>query len=239
MRSPRVALVLGARNLGSAIAEDLTAHGWSVACVARSDASLDRARSAGALAIRADASDPDAFDDAIGTAQEALGAVSLIVNAVTASRPAPGDAWGGGPIIDGSLAQLRGWCVPVAEQALVFLSVGARRLRATGGGTLVQVTGGSARRALPSRGMWAAGAAATRALTHAAAQELRGQGIHVALLIVDATIESEKTTGRAGVSDAMIEMSDVAHAVRFIADQKPRGLTHELVVTPAQERWVP
>ena len=75
----------------------------------------------------------------------------------------------------------------------MFLSTGARALRRTGGGALVQITGGSSRRAIPGKGLWAAGAFATRALVQAAAQELRGEGIHVALLAVDATIESPKT----------------------------------------------
>ena len=56
----------------------------------------------------------------------------------------------------------------------MFLSTGIRTLREGGaGGTLIQVTGGSARRAMPGRGIWSAGAQASRALTHAAAQEVR------------------------------------------------------------------
>ena len=46
---------------------------------------------------------------------------------------------------------------------------------------------------MPGRGLWSAGGQATRAMVHAAAQEEREHGIHVALLIVDATIESPKT----------------------------------------------
>ena len=42
---------------------------------------------------------------------------------------------------------------------------------------------------MPGRGLWAAGAFGVRAITQAAALELRPQGIHVALLIVDAGIE--------------------------------------------------
>jgi hypothetical protein len=34
-------------------------------------------------------------------------------------------------------------------------------------------------------------------------------------------------------------MGEVAAAVRFLVDQGSRALTHELVVTPAGERWVP
>jgi NADP-dependent 3-hydroxy acid dehydrogenase YdfG len=119
----------------------------------------------------------------------------------------------------------------------VFLSEGVR----AGAGKLIQITGGSARRAMPSRGLWAAAAHATRAITHAAAQELRADGIHVALLIVDATIDSPKTArfiaGRPENETA--DMAEIARAVEYLANQSPRAYTHELVVTPAGDRWVP
>jgi NADP-dependent 3-hydroxy acid dehydrogenase YdfG len=125
----------------------------------------------------------------------------------------------------------------VAEQAFVFLSEGVR----SGAGTLIQITGGSARRAIAGRGLWAAGAAATRALTHSAALELREQGIHVALLIVDATIESPKTAGMiAGrAPEETAEQAQIARAMEYLANQTNRAWTHELVVTPAGDRWLP
>src|ERR1700757_5368473 len=71
-----------------------------------------------------------------------------------------------------------------------FLSACARFMSAQGGpSTIIQVTGGSARRGMPGRGLWGAGAFAVRALTQAAASELREQEIQVALLIIDATID--------------------------------------------------
>ena len=131
--------------------------------------------------------------------------------------------------------------VAVAEQAFVFLSTGARALRQSGGGTLVQITGGSSRRAMPGKGLWAAGAFATRALVQAAAQELREESIHVALLAVDATIESPKTAAFTGdqPANALADQGQVAEAVAFLVSQRERALTHELVVTPAGDRWVP
>jgi NADP-dependent 3-hydroxy acid dehydrogenase YdfG len=139
------------------------------------------------------------------------------------------------------LEAFRGWTVAVAEQAFVFLSIGAEALGQTGGGALIQITGGSSRRAMPGRGLWAAGAFATRALVQAAAQELRAQGIHVALLAVDATIESPKTAEfTRGVNRAALaDLGEVAQAVAYLVEQGARGFTHELVVTPAGERWVP
>ena len=147
-----------------------------------------------------------------------LGPPTLLVNAVTASRPPDdGKGFGGGPIGDATLDGFRGWSAAVAEQAFVFLSTGIRALRESGGGTLVQVTGGSSRRAMPGRGLWSAGAQATRAMVHAAAQEVREEGIHVALLIVDATIESPKT-------EAYTRDQPARRAGRPAPDRRGRGL---------------
>ena len=232
-------VVLGARNLGRAVLHHFRADGWEGAAVARSAASLEGIDGIG---LQADAADPDALRAALAEARERLGGLDLIVNAVSASRPPQsGGPFGGGPIAEATVEGFRGWSAAVAEQAFVFLSEGGKALRAAGGGTLVQVTGGSARRAMPGRGLWASGAAATRALTHAAAQEWRADGIHVALLVVDATIDSPKTEERlrGRPPEESAGQEDVARAVAALAAQSPRGYTHELVVTPAGDRWVP
>jgi len=184
-------VVLGARNLGGAILQHHLAAGWQGAAVARSDDTLQSVRAAGGVALQADASDPDSLRGALEQARAELGGIDLIVNAVSAARPPGQGPFGGGPFAEATIEGFRGWTGAVAEQAFVFLSEGVK----AGAGTLIQVTGGSSRRAIGGRGLWAAGAAATRALTHSAALELRDQGIHVALLIVDATIESPKTAG--------------------------------------------
>jgi hypothetical protein len=94
---------------------------------------------------------------------------------------------------------------------------------------------------MPERGLWSAGGQAARAMVHAAAQEVRAEAIHVALLIVDATIESPKTAGftRGQPRDALADQRLVAEAVSFLAGQEPRAYTHELMLTPAGDRWVP
>jgi 3-oxoacyl-[acyl-carrier protein] reductase len=235
-------VVLGARNLGGAILDHFLARDWRGAAVARSADTLTRVRERGALALEADASDPRALADALARAREELGGLDLVVNAVSAARATEGEPFGGGPVADASLEGFRGWAVAVAEQCFVFLSCGVRALRDAGGsGTLVQVTGGSARRAFPGRGPWAAGAFATRALVQAAAQELREEGIHVALLAVDATIESPKTEPftRDLPREALASQEAVAAAAWFLTGQGARGMTHELVVTPQGDRWIP
>jgi NAD(P)-dependent dehydrogenase (short-subunit alcohol dehydrogenase family) len=223
-----VLVVLGAANLGGAILEHHLAAGWTGAAISRSTPDLS-----------ADASDAPQLRTALARVREGFGGLDLIVNAVSAARPTKPGPFGGGNLADADVEDFRGWTAAVAEQAFVFLSEGAKAI--SPGGTLIQVTGGSARRPLPGKGLWGAGAAATRALTLASAQELREQGIHVALLVVDATIESPKTAsfiaGRAPEETA--DMADIARAVEYLATQSNRAMTHELVVTPAGDRWLP
>jgi NAD(P)-dependent dehydrogenase (short-subunit alcohol dehydrogenase family) len=238
---PKTAVVLGARNLGGAIVDHFLSLGWNAAAVAQSEDTLAAVRARGALALEADASDVESLQGALRTARSELGSVDAIINAVTASRPTKPGPFGGGPLDEADIEDFRGWTVAVAEQAFVFLSTGMVALRENGGGTLVQITGGSSRRANPGRGLWAAGAFATRALVQAAAQELRGDGIHVALLAVDGTIESPKTASYTANAprESLADMPGVARAVGFLVEQGARAMTHELVVTPAGDRWVP
>jgi NADP-dependent 3-hydroxy acid dehydrogenase YdfG len=233
--------VLGARNLGGAIIDHFVGLGWNAAGVARSEETLERVRAQGALAIEADAADVDSLGAGLARVRAELGSLDAVVNAVSAARPTGGGPFGGGPFGAANLDAFHAWTVAVAEQAFVFLSVGAAALREGGGGALIQITGGSSRRAIPGRGLWAAGAFATRALVQAAALELREEGIHAALLVVDATIESPKTSDftRDVPREALGDMGQIAAAVSFLVQQGSRALTHELVVTPAGERWVP
>jgi NAD(P)-dependent dehydrogenase (short-subunit alcohol dehydrogenase family) len=164
-----------------------------------------------------------------------VGKVDLVVNAITTT---PGF---GGPIHEAPPDALDAYVGALLPGIFNVLRVGGRVLAGQGHGTLVQVTGGSARRGNPGRGPWAAAAFATRALVQSQAAELREQGVHVALLIVDAIIESEKT--KHWLEDEPPErsasMEDVAHAIAYLHAQTPRAWTHELQLTPALERWVP
>jgi NAD(P)-dependent dehydrogenase (short-subunit alcohol dehydrogenase family) len=94
---------------------------------------------------------------------------------------------------------------------------------------------------MPGRGLWSAGAQAVRALVHAAAQELREDGIHVALLIVDATIASPRTAAYTADApeDSLADQAQIARAVEYLAGQSRLAWSHELTLTPKGDRWVP
>lgn len=235
----RSAVVFGARNLGKGIIDLLCAEGWAVAGVARSESTLAGVREAGALALRADVTDQASVRSALAEAATAHGGVDLVVNAASAYGGERSGPFGGGPIAEAAPDAYESWAAAPARSAFTFLSAAGAFLVAQGRpATVIQVTGGSSRRASAGRGLWAAGAFGVRAITQAAALELREQGIHVALLIVDAGIQPIADSP----DDAKANFADpreLAASVLFLADQGARGATHELQVTPLAERWVP
>jgi NAD(P)-dependent dehydrogenase (short-subunit alcohol dehydrogenase family) len=235
-----VLLVFGARNLGKTIASAFAAEGWSAAAVATSEETIGAFRSAvpGALGLVGDARLESDVQQAIDATRERFGSLDLVVNAIGA-RPRGG--FGGGALIESPADAMEPYLDELVPAIFNVVRLGGRALVEGGGGTIVQVTGGSARRAIGGRGPWAAGAFATRALMQSAALELREQGVHAALLIVDATIASPKTAAmlQGREDDETTTEQDVAAAVRYLAEQGPRGWTHELQITPRLDRWVP
>lgn len=236
----RGAVVFGARNLGKAVIDLLRAEGWAVAGVAQTESTLEGVTAAGALAIRGDVTDQASVTQALEKAAAANGRIDLVLNAASAYGGDRSGPFGGGPIAGAPPEAFDSWAAAPARSAFSFLSAAGRFMQAQGAlGTLVQVTGGSSRRASAGRGLWAAGAFGVRAITQAAALELKEQGIHVALLIVDAGIEPLTGAQPGQPTDALADPRELAAAVLFLADQGARGTTHELQVTPLAERWVP
>ena len=236
----RSALVFGARNLGKAIIETLSGAGWNVAGVARSDQTLEGVSAVGALAIRGDVTDPGSVGEVLEQAAAANGPLDLVVNAAAPYGGARTGPFGGGPLLEATPDAFDAWALVPPRAAFSFLSATSRHLVGYGRpATMVQVTGGSSRRVIAGRGPWAAGAFGVRALTQAAALELRERGIHVALLIVDAGIQP-LTGVREGVDPAALaDPYDLGRAVLYLGEQGARAATHELQVTPLGERWVP
>jgi NAD(P)-dependent dehydrogenase (short-subunit alcohol dehydrogenase family) len=229
------ALVIGARNLGFSVIERLSADGWDVAGAAVSAETLARVAGAGALALEVDVTDQSSVLAALEEAGGRFGRVDLVVNAASPYAGPSEGPFGGGPLAASDPAAFDRWAALPARGAYAFLSASARYLKTQGGpATVVQITGGSSKRAMPGRGLWAAGAFSVRALTQAAALELRAEEIHVALLVVDAGID------RSGEKDAhSADQPSLAAAVAYLASQSPRAMTHELQVTPALDNWTP
>ena len=221
-----VLLVFGARNLGRTIASVFSADGWSIAAVAASEETIDAFRSAlpGALGLAGDARQESDVQYALDATRNRFGSLDLVVNAVgTRSR--------GGSLGRSACRRSRHAMEPYVDELVpaIFnvVRLGGRALVEGGGETLVQITGGSARRAIGGRGPWRAGGGVRDAcVLQSAALELRERGVHAALLIVDATIASRKNAAQLvdRQQDETTTEQDVAAAVRYLAEQSPRGV---------------
>jgi NAD(P)-dependent dehydrogenase (short-subunit alcohol dehydrogenase family) len=184
--------------------------------------------------------DAASVTSALEEAAAVNGPLDLVVNAAAPYGGSRSGPFGGGPLVEAAPDAFEAWAVAPSHAAFTFLSATGRYLVGQDRpATIVQVTGGSSRRAMPGRGLWAAGSFGVRAITQAAALELREQGIHVALLIVDAGIQP-LVGKREGVDPATLaDAHEIGQAVRFLAEQGSQAATHELQVTPLAERWVP
>jgi NAD(P)-dependent dehydrogenase (short-subunit alcohol dehydrogenase family) len=229
-------LVFGARNMGRVLTRECVRGGWNAAAVARTQQTIDllHEQVPDALGIVADAAQPAEVERAIAQTRERFGRIDLVVNAIT-------DGPRSGSILELGEDAFDSYLQQLLPAIFNVIRLGSRALVAQGGGTFVQMTGGSARRGMPNRGPWAATAFATRALTQSVAAELRSRMVHVVLLIVDAIIESEKTEEwmRGEPPEKFASMDEVAKAIAYLHGQSPRAWTHELQVTPALETWVP
>jgi len=216
-------LVFGARNLGRVIAEHLMERGWTATGVARTQDTVDAFPGNG---IVADATQLDDMRRAVADA----GDFDLAVNAVS-----PKGRFGGGDLITTDDDAMLPYTEQVLPEVFGFYRTCGGKLAERGSGTIVQVTGGSARRALPGRAPWGAGAAGVRALSQAAANELKPKGVHAALLVCDGSF------GGPGDDDGgeKIDTVELAKAVLFLHEQGRSAWTHELVVTPVGDRWTP
>jgi NAD(P)-dependent dehydrogenase (short-subunit alcohol dehydrogenase family) len=229
-------LTFGARNVGRVLARELARDGWDAAGVARTQETIDmfRREVPDGLGIVADARSSAEVERAFAEASTRFGKIDLVVNAIT-NGPR------GGPIVDLPEDAFDRYLHDLLPAIFNVVRIGSRALVESGGGTFVQMTGGSARRGMPTRGPWAAAAFATRALTQSVAAELRERNVHVALVIVDAIIESEKTADwlKGDPAEKSASMEEIAKAIAYLHAQSPRAWTHELQLTPALETWVP
>ena len=233
--------MFGARNLGKAIIEVLVADGWAVAGAARTDATLAGVTALGALALRADVTEPASVERALAQAVEAHGDVDLVVNAAAAYGGERRGPFGGGPVVEAELDAFDSWAAwPAGRRSRSSPPAAAFCAREKRPATVARS------RAAPPDGPWPAaavgcGSFGVRAITNAAALELREDGIQVTLLIVRTRRHRAalRTLPRHRPREALADPREIATAVAFLAGQGARAASHELVVTPLAERWVP
>lgn len=233
---PRSAVVFGARNVGRAVVLRLHSEGWRVLALARTSETLNGLPVA--VATRTiDAAKPGEVAAAIDFARTEFGRIDLIVNAMTS--PPRDQPFGGGAIADGPSDRLEEWLRACLPPAWNVLQLSARFLGDQGHGTIIQIAGPSTQRVSPERGPWGATQMALRGIVEALVHEMRPLAVHVALLVADGEIVTDRYDPTGKPDWSALTPGDIAHGVTFLAGQTQAGWTHLLVLTPRGRDWIP
>ena len=175
----KIALVSGAsRGIGEAIAHTLAAHGAHVVCTSRNVEACEtvaaaiRAAGGSAEAHALHVGDPDAIEALFATLDAADKAPDILVNNA-ATNPYFG------PMIDMDLGSYQK-TVDVNLRGYFWTTVqAARRMKAKGGGSIVNIASVNAKRPAAGQGVYSMTKAGIVNMTEGFAKELAGHGIRV------------------------------------------------------------
>ncbi len=237
----RVALVTGAsRGIGRAIAMELARVGFVVGVnylsrQAQAEETVAAIMAGGgeAVALQADVADPQAVERMFAALDERFGRLDALVNNA-----------GIGTRID-SLTAIDDatWRRTLAvnlDGAFYCLRAAVPRLRAAGGGRIVNISSGAAKTGGMIGAHYAASKAGLLALTAKAARELARDGISVNA-VLPSVIETEMIEALAGSAEVRERLrgqfligrfgrpEEVAQVVRFLVVEAPGYLTGEFL----------
>ncbi|HEX7512795.1 MAG TPA: SDR family NAD(P)-dependent oxidoreductase [Candidatus Methylomirabilis sp.] len=237
----RVALVTGAsRGIGRAIAVELARAGFAVGVnyVHRLDQAEETvaAITAGggeAAALQADVADSQAVEAMFATLDRRFGRLDALVNNAGVGTRIES-------LTDIDDATWRRTLAVNLDGAFYCIRAAVPRLRAAGGGRIVNISSGAAKTGGMIGAHYAASKAGLLALTAKAARELARDGIAVTA-VLPSVIETEMLDALAGSPEARERLraqfpigrfgrpEEVAQVVRFLIAEAPSYLTGEFV----------
>jgi NAD(P)-dependent dehydrogenase (short-subunit alcohol dehydrogenase family) len=211
-----VAITGAARGIGLATAQALAARGAKVA-IGDLDAAEAEAAAAAlpgeAVGLPLDVTDEDSFASFLDAAAERLGPLDVLVNnaGIMFVGPIEGAGYrGASKTIDVNV-----------KGVAIGMHLVIPRLRARGGGHIVNVVSSSAWISPPSLAVYAASKHAARALTDAVRDELRPHGIKVTA-VYPGVVRTDLAVGtQASRGGRMIEPREVADAIAATVE-RPR-----------------
>lgn len=231
---PSVLITGASRGIGAAAARRFAAAGYALQLLARPSAAFDQLvqelKAAGHAVERQhlDLGDPGAIAPALDALAERAPAPDVLIN-------------NAGMAYTGSLAEM-----PVHNwQALLQLNVTAvfqlcqvllPRLRAHGGGHIINVSSHAAHQAFPDWGAYCVSKAALASLSRCLAVEERAHGIRVSTLTLGAVntpLWDSETVASSFDRRAMLSAGRAADALLYLAQQPATQVVEDLTLMPA------
>ena len=233
MTKPVCAVVGVGEGNGAALARAFAREGMALALLARGTEftgalarELDDSR-----AYSCDVSDPASVADAFARIRSDLGdPATLIYNAGSG-------VWG-----DVESITLDGFESSWRVNTLGALAVSKQvipAMKSAGSGTIIFIGATASLRGGPKTAAFAPAKAAQRSLAESMARTLWPQGIHVALIVIDAVVDLPRTRQNMPdkPDDFFLEPDDMASTAVWLAKQPRSAWSFEVYVRPFGENW--
>ncbi|MBW3581934.1 MAG: SDR family oxidoreductase [Euryarchaeota archaeon] len=235
-----VTLIIGAsgQGIGPAVAERLAHDGHRLFLVGRSATALE------ALAERVkdvapsvwlhpgDATKPRIIRHVVDDVLLHYGRLDNLVYTPSASSF--------GPFLEESPKDLEEHLKVSVEAPWLWMQTAIPQMLASNGGRLIFMNATAGKRGFADMAAFSAAKHALHGLVEAVAREHRRAGIQPVSLILDGMLDHagmrERFPDKEDWSDT-ISMEAVAGAVSYLCRQDVRGMSHELWLTPSNERW--
>lgn len=220
-------------GLGAAIARRFAREGFRVAIIARTSDFItslaDELSSAGerALAVVADASEPEQLSTALAKVRAELGPINVLVHNASASS--------GAGLLETSPDQFEETWRIATLGAFVCAREVVPDMLAAGSGTIIFTGATSSVRG----GGWLAFSSAKfalRGLAQSLARELWPRGIHVAHVIIDGLI-GQPNAAAEDSAEPMLDPDRIAAVYHQLVEQDRSAWTLELDLRPHRERF--
>ena len=222
------ALIVGAgAGLSAALARVLHAEGIKVALAARSTGDLaDLAREIGGATFACDASKRADVDKLFADLDASFGAPEIVIyNPSYRTR---------GPLIELDPAEVEKALMVSAFGGFLVAQQAAKRMLPKKHGCIVFTGASASVKGFALSAPFAMGKFALRGLAQSLSRELHPQGIHVAHVIVDGGIKSERRQEPAGKTASLLNPTSIAATYLHIIHQPHSAWSSEVELRP----WV-
>ena len=221
-------------GLGSALCRELTAAGYLVAGLARGDSAgarlLDGLGSERFMPVRCDLADATAVEAAIGEVEDRFGSPGVFIQNAAGFLMQP--------FLDTDPKEIeslwRNQCLGAVHGAQRVLPTMLERKQ----GTLLFIGATASVKAGANFSAFGVAKFALRGLAQSLARELGPRGIHVAHLIIDGVIWSERARDEFGLMpNQCLKPEAIARTCVHLIEQDPSAWTHELDIRPDVETF--
>jgi NAD(P)-dependent dehydrogenase (short-subunit alcohol dehydrogenase family) len=230
MMTQKVLIVGAGSGLSASLANILTKEGMAVSLAARSADKLERFREKfGASVFQCDASRRDQVEKLFQDHARLIGSPDIVIyNPSYRVR---------GPLVDLDPAEVEKTLAITAFGAFLVAQQAARLMLRNGAGTIVFTGASAGVKGYPQSAPFAMGKFALRGLAQSMARELHPQGIHVAHVVIDGGIRSERRPPDPEKPDALLDPDAIAQTYLHLIRQPRSAWSWEIEVRPWVEKF--